>query len=114
MVAVAGVPEAQVAVAVRICVLESLYVPVATKFCVAPLAMETVAGVTAIETRVAAVTVSVVMPTMAPLVAEIMVVPSATAFASPWEAAALEIVAVPIVADTQVAVAVRSCVVASL
>ena len=114
MVAVAGVPEAQVAVAVRICVLPSLYVPVATKFCVAPLAMETVAGVTAIETRVAAVTVSVVMPTMVPLVAEITVVPSATALARPWEAAALEIVAVPVVADTQVTVAVRSCVVASL
>ena len=68
------------------------------------------AGVTAIETRVAAVTVSVVMPTMVPLVAEITVVPAATV--GQTLGAVLETVAV--IADTQVTAAVRSCVVASL
>lgn len=79
-----------------------------------PFAIVDVIGVTAIDTSVAAVTVSVVVPLMVPLVAEITVVPSATALARPRVASlAVEIVAVAGVADAQVAVAVRFCVVAS-
>jgi hypothetical protein len=79
-----------------------------------PLAIDGVAGVTAIEVRVAAVTVRVVMPTTAPLVAEMSVVPTATLLASPREASAFEIVAVADVVDAHVTVPVRSCVVVSV
>ena len=88
--------------------------PVATNCCFVPLAIDGVAGVTAIEVRVAAVTVRVVLPTTVPLVAEMSVVPTATLLASPREALAFEIVAVADVADAQVTVLVRSCVVASV
>src|SRR5208282_6636110 len=59
--------ELHIAVLVRFCVLPSLYVPVAVNCCVVPAAIEGFAGVTAIETSVGAVTVSVVEPLM-PLV----------------------------------------------
>jgi hypothetical protein len=114
MLAVAGVADAHVTVAVRFCVVASLYVPVATNCCCVPLAIVGVAGVTAIDTSVAAVTVSVVLPLTAPLVAETTVVPSATALVRPFDPAALEIVAVAGVADAHVTVAVRFCFVASL
>ena len=109
--AVAAVAEAHVTMAVRFCVVPSLYVPVATNCCLVPFAIDGVAGVTAIDTSVAAVTVSVVMPLTAPLVAEMTVVPAATAMANPFEPAASEIVAVVAVADAHVADVVRSCVV---
>lgn len=108
MVAVAGVPEIQVATFVSTWVLASEYVPVATNCCVAPLAMEGVAGVTAIDTSVAGVTVSVATPVTAPLVAEMTVVPVSTALARPLEPAALEIVAVAVVADPQVTLSVMT------
>ena len=114
IVAVAVVADAHVTLPVRFCVVVSLYVAVATNCCVVPLAIDGVAGVTAIDTSVAAVTVSVVLPLMAPLAAEMTVVPAATLVASPTEPAAFEIVAVAVVADAHVAVAVRFCVVASL
>jgi hypothetical protein len=114
IVAADWVADRQVAVVVRSCVVESLYAPVATNCCCVPLAIDGVAGVTAIDTSVAAVTVSVVLPLIAPLVAEMTVVPSATALARPAVPAALEIVAVAVVADAHVTVAVRLCVVASL
>src|SRR5208282_4375088 len=62
IVATAAVDELHIAVLVRFCVLPSLYVPVAVNCCVAPAAIEAFAGVTAIETSVGAVTVSVVEP----------------------------------------------------
>ena len=65
IVAVAGVTDVHVAEFVRFCVLLSLYVPVAVNCCVAPLAIEGVAGVTAIDTSVAAVTVKTVEPLIA-------------------------------------------------
>jgi hypothetical protein len=114
MVAVAGVADAQVTAAVRSCVVASLYVPVATKRSLVPLAIDGVAGVTAIETSVAAVTVSVVFPATVPMLAEMTVVPTATLEARPFEPAALEMVAVAPVADAQVAVADRFCVVPSV
>ena len=56
----------------------------------------------------------VVLPLIAPLAAEMTVVPPATPVARPAEPAALEIVADAGVADAHVAVVVRSCVVPSL
>jgi hypothetical protein len=66
--------------------------------------------VTAIDTSVAAVTVSVVLPEMAPLVALIVVLPAFSADAKP---AAL-IVAVVVLDDAHVTLAVRFCVELSL
>jgi hypothetical protein len=48
-----------------------------------PFAIEGFAGVTAIDTSVAAVTVRVVEPLMPPDVASILLVPAATAVANP-------------------------------
>jgi hypothetical protein len=69
IVATLAAEELHVAVLVRFCVLASVYVPVAVNCCVLPLAIEGVAGVTAIDTSVAAVTVSVVLPETVPEVA---------------------------------------------
>ena len=64
--------------------LLSVYVPVAVNCRVRPLAIEGLAGVTAIETRVAAVTVSVAAGlVMAPEDAVMLEVPAVTADASP-------------------------------
>src|SRR5882672_512369 len=109
MVAVAGVPETQVTVAVRSCFVPSVNVPVATNCWVAVRAIDGLAGVTAIDASVAAVTVKVVMPVMAPLVAEMTVVPTTRLWARPFEPAAFEIVAVAAVADAHVTVGVMSC-----
>ena len=68
IVAAAVFVEVQVAALVRFKVLVSLYVPVAVNCCVAPLAIEALAGVTVIETS-SAVTVSVVEPLIDPEVA---------------------------------------------
>jgi hypothetical protein len=70
-------------------------------------AIDGIAGVTEIDTSVAAVTVSVVLPLIAPVAAEMTVIPAATLVARPFEPAALEIVAVAGVADAQVTVLVR-------
>src|SRR5260370_31595414 len=61
----------------------SLNDPHAENCCVAPLEIEGFAGVTAIDTSVAGVTVSRVEPLMLPLVAEIVEVPAPTAVAKP-------------------------------
>ena len=50
---------------------------------VSPVAMLGLAGVMAIDTNVADVTVRVVLPEMAPLVAEIVVLPAVRVFATP-------------------------------
>jgi hypothetical protein len=110
IVAVTVLEEVQVAVVVRFCVEPSLYVPVAVNCCVPPATTDGFAGVTAIEDNVAAVTVNVVEPVTAPLVALIVVVPAFNAEAKP---AAL-IVAVVVLEDDQVAVLVRFCVEPSL
>jgi hypothetical protein len=115
MVAVAGVAEAHVAVAERSCVVMtlvvgSLKVPIATNCCLVPFAIDGVAGVTAIETRAAVVTVSVVEPTTVPLVAETTDVPAPTPVARP----PAEIVAAVSVADAHVTEAETSFVDVSL
>ena len=109
-VAVVVLEDAHVAVVVRFCVVPSLYVPVAVNCCVPPAATDGFTGVTAIDTSVAAVTVSVVDPLTLPLVALIVVVPAFSALASP---VALT-VAVVVLEDAHVAVVVRFCVVPSL
>ena len=75
-----------------------------------PFAMLGFAGVTAIDTNVAEVTVSVVLPEMAPLAAEIVVLPTAAELASPCEPVALLIVAALVLLDAQVTCVVRFCV----
>jgi hypothetical protein len=102
--------ELHVTVLVMFCVEVSLNVPVAVNCCVFPAATEGFAGVTAIDTRVAFVTVSVVEPTTLPLVALIVDVPAFTAVARP---AAL-IVATVVVPDAHVTLPVRFCVELSL
>ena len=68
--------EAQVTLVVRSWVELSVYVPVAVNCCVVPRAMLGVAGVTAIDTKVAAVTVSTTDGELIePRVAVILLVP---------------------------------------
>src|SRR5437773_5282149 len=89
IVATAVLDELQVTWLVRSCVVQSLKVPVAVNCCVVPFAMLGSVGVTSIVDRVAAVTVSVVLPETPPKVAVIVVIPAATDVARP----ALSIVA---------------------
>ena len=77
---------------------------------VVPVAMLGLAGVTAMETSVAAVTVMVVEPAMLPDVAVTVVEPVATGVARPLEPVALLIAATPVLEELQVTDAVRFCV----
>ena len=113
-VAVAVVLEAHGAASVRTCVVVSVYVPMATNCGCTPFATEGVVGVTPIETSDAGVTVKSVLPEIAPTVAEIVVVPTASVATRPFDAAALLIVAVAGVSDAHVTWVVRSCVVVSV
>jgi hypothetical protein len=110
IVATPAAEELHVAVPVRFCVLASVYVPVAVNCCVLPFTIDGFAGVTAIDTSVAAVTVSVVLPETVPEVAWMVVDPVPTALASP----AVLIVATPAAEELHVAVLVRFCVLASV
>ena len=83
IVATETVSDDHVAVVVRSCVLPSLYVPVAVNCCVVFSAIEGRAGVTAIETRVAVVTVSTVDPVTPLEIALIVAVPEPTVVACP-------------------------------
>src|SRR5277367_3847196 len=103
IVAVVVVPEDQVTLDVRFCVVPSLNVPVAVNCWVAPLVIEGFAGVTAIDCSVAAVTVRTVAPLIAPDVALIVEVPTPAPVARP----AVVIVAVAVVPEDQVTVDVR-------
>jgi hypothetical protein len=114
IVAVVGVSEDHVAVLVRFCVLPSVNVPVAVNCSVVPSAIDGVAGVTAMETSVAAVTVSVVDPLMEPVVAVIVAVPSPTPLANPCVGAAVLIVATAGVAELHCTVSVMFCVLPSV
>src|SRR6266704_2530973 len=115
LVAKAVFEELQVTWGVRSCVVLSLKVPVAVNCCVVPFAMLGFVGVTAIEVRVAAVTVSVVFPKTSPKVAVIVMgPPAATDVARPCDPPALLIVATAVLDELQVTWVVRSCVVLSL
>ena len=65
------------------------------------------------DTSVAGVTVSTVVPDMLPDVAVTVVEPAATDAAKPFDPAALLIVAIPVLDEFQVADVVRFCVVLS-
>src|SRR5713226_572773 len=108
IVATLGVAEAHTAL-LSTCVELSLNVPVAVNCCVAPWAADGFAGVTAIDTSTAGVTVSSVEPVMLPLVAEIVDVPVPTLVAKP----VLLIVATPRVAEAHTAL-LSTCVELSL
>jgi hypothetical protein len=110
IVAAADVAEAHVTEAVKFCVLLSLKVPVAVNCCVCPLTMDGVAGVTAIEIRLAAVTVSTAEPETEPEVALITLVPCPVPVARPTAV----IVAAAGVAEAQITEAVKFCVLPSL
>ena len=99
-----------VAVCVRSCVLPSEYVPVAFKAWVVPTANEGLAGVTAIEVKVAGATVRFVDPEIVPDVAVIEVLPATFAVASPPE----EMDAIPVAEDVQATLLVRFCVLPSV
>ena len=72
------------------------------------------AGITAIETSAAGVTVRPVDPKIVPSVAVIVTVPWATDVASPLEPDALLMVAMVVSEELHVAAAVTSCVEASV
>ena len=74
---------------------------------VAPLATVALAGVTAIETRTAGVTVSVVLPDTLPDTALIVVEPVPAVAARPFEPAALLMVATAVLDELQVTELVR-------
>jgi hypothetical protein len=83
-------------------------VPVAVNWRVVPFAMLGLVGVTARETSVAGVTVRVVEADTPPEVALIVVEPVSTEVASPFEPAALLMVAIPVDEELHVTDAVRS------
>jgi hypothetical protein len=104
----------QVTTPVTSCTLPSEKVPVAVNCCAIPRGMLAFAGDTAIEVTTAEVTVRVVDPETAPRVAEIVVLPAASAFASPWVGMLVLIVTAAVLEEFQVTLPVRFCVLASL
>ncbi len=85
----------------------------ATKACVRPAGIDGLTGVTAIDTRLAAVTVSVAVPVRPSTAAPMVVVPTAAEVARPCEPAALLIVAAGL-DELQVTRVVRGCMVPSV
>jgi hypothetical protein len=86
----------------------SEYVPVATNCFVDPGATLGLIGVTAIDTRGAFVTVRSVLPETAPIVAAIVMVPTATPLAKPFDPVALFAVPTPVFDELQITDVVRS------
>jgi hypothetical protein len=108
------VPEFQLAVVLKSCVVPSVNVPVATNACVVPNAIVALPGVTAIDSSAAAVTVSVVVPCTAPELAVIVTVPVPALVASPWLPAVLLMLATDPVSELHSTVPVTSCVLPSV
>jgi hypothetical protein len=104
IVAVPVPDEVQVTCVVMFWVDPSEYVPAAVNGCVVPTTMLAVAGATAREERMAAVTVRVVFPEILPDVAVMMAEPAATAVAKPL----LLTVATGVFDELQVTCVVRS------
>ena len=106
----------QVADTVRSWCEPSVYVPVAVNCFVVPRGMLGLVGVTEIDTSVAGVTVSVVVPDtfVAGSMAVIETEAVAIDVAKPFEPDALLILATPVVDDPQVTDAVKFCVVLSV
>jgi hypothetical protein len=114
IVAVAGVSELHVAVLVRVCVLPSVYVPVAVKACAVPSARVGVAGVTAIDTNAAPVTVSVVDPLTPPSLAVMFALPTPALLATAGVGPPVLIVLTPGVSELHSTVPVMFCVLPSV
>jgi hypothetical protein len=110
MVATPIVLEVQYPDCVRSWVVPSVYVPVAVNCCGMPTGTLAVGGLMAIETSVAAVTVSTVEPEIVPEVALMVVVPIPVLMTNP----VVLIVAVVMVLDAQVAFPVKFCVLPSV
>jgi hypothetical protein len=91
-----------------------VYVPVAVNCCVVPSGIEAVAGLIAIDTRAAAVTVSCVLPLMVPEVAVMLALPVPTLVANPCVGTVLLIVPVVVVSDDHVTIPLRFCVLPSV
>jgi hypothetical protein len=106
IVATLVVCEVHVTEPVKFCVELSENVPVAVNCSVALFAIEGFAGVTAIDTSVAAVTVSSVVPLTAPEVASMLLIPVPTPVANPPAV----IVAMLVVCELQVTDPVKFCV----
>jgi hypothetical protein len=100
---------AQVAVFVTTRVLPSLYVPVATRGTVVPMAKDALAGVTAMETSTACPTFSVAEPLIEPDVALMIAVPTPCPLANPPPA-----ILATVEDELQVTELVRSCALPSL
>jgi hypothetical protein len=96
------------------CTLPSEKVPVAVNCCEIPNGMFGFAGVTAIKLITAAVTVKVVDPETVPEVAVMVLLPAASAFASPCVGMVVLIVATAVFDELQVALPVSFWVVPSL
>jgi hypothetical protein len=109
--ATVGLEELHDALAVKSFDEPSLYVPVAANCSVKPLAIVGFAGVTAMDTRIAGVTVSVSAGlTMLPSVAVMLLVPVATPVARPPTV----IVAIERFEEPHITLVVMFCVLASL
>ena len=99
----------QTAVFVNTRVLPSLYVPVATRGSVVPIANDALAGVTAMETSTACPTFSVAVPLTKPDVAVMTAVPTPSPLATPPPA-----MLATVEDEVQVTELVRSCALPSL
>ncbi|BBB59854.1 hypothetical protein UNDKW_1581 [Undibacterium sp. KW1] len=108
-VALAGVAELKLVVAVTFTLLPSEYLAVEVSCCVVPICMTGLAGVNAMESKLAGVTVSKVVADRAPETAVMTDEPIATPVANP----VLLIVADAGVADVKLEIAVMSLVVPS-
>jgi len=113
MVAMELSDDLQFTEVVMSCVVLSVKAPMAANCCCVPLAMLGFGGVTVIDTRVAAVTVSVVEPETLPEVAVIVVEPAAIPEANPLEPAVSLMVAMELSDELQRTEVVISCIVLS-
>jgi hypothetical protein len=114
IVAVVGVSEDHVAVAVRSCMLPSVYVPVAVNCCVVPIAIVGVAGLSAIDTSAAPVTVSVVDPLTPLPLAVMLALPTPAPLATPGAGPPVLIVLTPGVSELHSTVLLMFCVLPSV
>ena len=109
-----GTAEAQLASLVMSRVLLSENVAVAVSCFVSPVFKRGVTGVNAIETNVVAVTVKLLEPETAPLVALMLLEPTKRAITNPLEPAALLTPATLLFVEAQVTCVVKSCTVLSV
>lgn len=114
MVATVVAEELQVTEVVRSLVLPSVKLPVAANCCLVPKGIEGMAGVTAMESNSAGVTVRSVAPETEPEVAVTVVVPIPVLVARPLLPRLLLTTATAVFAELQVTEVVRSCVLPSV